>query len=119
MTASSTKTIPTYVCSLTLPTTTSLYPYSITKLDICSNDVCPPLTCNCYTVSNGGPINGQGSEFSSVYMSYIDCDNLGQVMVINDYTTTLPFCSLTTPFINSSTNIITVTLLDNCASCSS
>ena len=119
MTASSTKTIPTYVCSLTLPTTTSLNPYSITKLDICSNDVCPPLTCNCYTVSNGGPINGQGSEFSSVYMSYIDCDNLGQVMVINDYTTTLPFCSLTTPFINSSTNIITVTLLGNCASCSS
>jgi len=116
-TATSVKTIPTYVCSLTVPTTTSLYPYSITKLDICSNGVCPPLTCNCYTVSNGGPKNGQGSESSSVYMSYIDCDNLGQVMVINDYTTTLPFCSLTTPFITSSTNIITITLLGDCASC--
>ena len=111
--AISQKTIPTYVCSLTLPTTTSLNPYSITKLDICSNDVCPPLTCNCYTVSNGGPISP-----TSVYMSYIDCNNLGQVMVINDYTT-ISICSLTTPFINSSTNIITITLLGDCASCSS
>ena len=137
MTASSAKGVPTYVCSLTLPTTSSLFPYSITKLGICSNGICPQITCNCYTVSNGGPkvkvapgivvsqveggVKGQVSQVSlqsNVYMSYYDCNNVKQIIAINDYTTTLPFCSLTTPFVYSSTNIITVTLIGDCASCS-
>ena len=109
MTASSKNAIPTYVCSLTLPTTTGLFPYSITKLGICVDGVCPPLTCNCYTVSNGGP--------SNVYMVYTDCNNVQQVIAINNYTTTQPFCSLTSPFVNSSTNITTITLVGDCASC--
>jgi len=116
-TATSYRAIPTYVCSLTTPTTTSLYPYSITKLGICVDGVCPPVTCNCYIVSNGGPKVTPQVSPSNVYMSYYDCNNVQQIIVINDYTTTSPFCSLTTPFITSSTNIITITSLGDCASC--
>jgi len=126
-TATSVKAIPTYVCSLTLPTTTSLFPYSITKLGICVDGVCPPLTCNCYTVSNGGlevtvarqqdnSINNVSTE-SYVNMVYTDCNNVQQVIVINNYTTTPYFCSLTTPFVYSSTNIVTITLVGDCTSC--
>ena len=129
--ATSAKSIPTYVCSLTTPTTTSLYPYSITKLEICVDGVCPPVTCNCYIVSNGGPkvlndtstplLETSGktmvSQQSNVYMGYTDCNNVQQVITINNYTTTPQFCSLTTPFVYSSTNIITITLVGDCASC--
>lgn len=131
-TATSAKAIPTYVCSLSLPTTTGLFPHSITKLGICVDGVCPPLTCNCYIVSNGGPkvlndtstplLETSGktttvSQQSNVYMSYTDCNNVQQVVTINNYTTTPQFCSLTTPFVTSSTNIITITLLGDCSSC--
>jgi hypothetical protein len=118
-TATSSNGTPTYICSLTTPTTTSLNPYNITKLGICSNGMCPEITCNCYTVSNGGPSQEISvSPKPNVYMSYYNCDNVQQFIVINDFTTTLPFCSLTTPFIYSSTNIITVTLIGDCESCS-
>jgi len=115
-TAISTKSTPTYVCSLTTPTTTSLNPYSLTKLGICADGVCPPLICNCYTVSNGGAIS-ELDTLPYVYMFYTDCNNVQQVIVINDYTSTPRFCSLTTPFIYSSINIITITLVGDCASC--
>jgi hypothetical protein len=135
LTATSSDGIPTYICSLITPTTTSLRPYNITKLGICSNGMCPQITCNCYTVSNGGPkeispeiiftrfdgprkaYSAIAIEQSNVYMSYYNCDNVQQFVVINDFTTTLPFCSLTTPFVTSSTNIITITLLGDCSSC--
>ena len=115
-TAISKKSTPTYVCSLTTPTTTSLNPYSLTKLGICADGVCPPLICNCYTVSNGGAIS-ELDTLPYVYMFYTDCNNVQQVIVINDYTSTPQFCSLTTPFIYSSINIITITLVGDCASC--
>jgi hypothetical protein len=123
LTATSSDGIPTYICSLTTPTTNSLRPNNITKLGICSNGMCPQITCNCYTVSNGGPKVSPSQEISvslksNVYMSYYNCDNVQQFIIINDFTTTLPFCSLTTPFIYSSTNIITVTLIGDCESCS-
>ena len=128
MVSSGDKLIPTYVCSLTTPTTNSLLVHSITKLGICVDDSCPPLTCKCYRVSNDGPIKqlvGQQElrakadsisigKPSSVIVSYTDCNNEKQIIVVNDYSSTQPFCSLTTPLVLSTTNITSVTLLGDC-----
>jgi hypothetical protein len=103
--------IPQYVCSLTTPIGTSLNPYSVSKLDICSNGVCPPLVCKCYSVSNGGPT---GKVSTGLSVIYYDCNNVKQIIHVNDYTSSPKFCSLTTPFTISSGNLVTINTFGNC-----
>ena len=103
--------IPQYVCSLTTPIGTSLNPFTITNLGICSDGVCPPLVCKCYSVSNSGPIKGTSTGISVVYY---DCDNVLQTIHVNNYSSSPKFCSLTTPFIISSGNITSITPYGDC-----
>lgn len=125
-TATSVKANPTYVCSLTTPTTNSLLVHSITKLGICVDGSCPPLICKCYRVSNDGPtkqlVGRQAAKAdaigigqpSSVSVVYTDCNNVQQVIVVNDYSSTQPFCSLTTPLVLSTNNITSITVIGDC-----
>jgi hypothetical protein len=104
-------TMPRYVCSLTTPMGTSLNPFTITQLDICSDGGCPPLVCKCYSVSNGGPT---GKVSTGVSVIYYDCDNIQQILHVNNYSSTPKFCSLTTPFIISSGNLVTINTFGDC-----
>jgi hypothetical protein len=124
---------PYYVCSsapLNHPDTINM---SITKLELCSNGICPPLVCNCYIVSNDstqGPVGLTTAKDVStvavnlgIYVTYYDCDNVEQTIYINQKEETQPFCSLTTPFVHSPIDptiiqITTITLLGDCNSCS-